>query len=33
MGPLQNLVGMMPDLPQGANPEDIDESQLRELKQ
>ena len=28
MGPLQNLVGMMPDLPQGANPEDIDESRL-----
>ena len=28
MGPLENIVGMMPDLPPGADPSDVDESRL-----
>ena len=28
MGPLENIVGMMPDLPPGAGPSDVDESRL-----
>jgi len=28
MGPLENIVGMMPDLPLGADPSDVDESRL-----
>ena len=32
MGPLQNLVGMMPDLPQGVNPDDVDETRLTRVE-
>ena len=32
MGPLQNIVGMMPDLPQGVNPDDVDETRLTRVE-
>jgi signal recognition particle subunit SRP54 len=32
MGPLQNIVGMMPDLPQGVNPNDVDETRLSRVE-
>ncbi|MBT95790.1 MAG: signal recognition particle protein [Acidimicrobiaceae bacterium] len=32
MGPLQNIVGMMPDLPQGVNPNDVDETRLTRVE-
>jgi signal recognition particle subunit SRP54 len=32
MGPLENIVGMMPDLPPGADPSDVDESRLARME-